>query len=87
MGLFSPKQDPYSSSIFTDQDEQPEAIYPFEDVPESVDLSKLCRACSNGVGDGICNYHRSHLHHAFQRSLKIEQARQELEARHHRIWG
>lgn len=71
MGLFSPKQDPYSSSVFTDQDELPEATYPFGDVPASVDLSKLCRACSNGVGDGICSQHAAHMTRATKRQYHI----------------
>lgn len=37
-------------------EEQPQAHYP--NMPtDGIDLNTLCRACSNGVGDGICSYH------------------------------
>ena len=44
---------------------QPEASYPDWDALD-VDLSKLCRACSGGLGDGICSYHA----HQFRVHLK-----------------
>lgn len=39
--------------------EQPQTEYP---TIEEDDTSKLCRACSGGLGDGICSYHASKFH-------------------------
>jgi hypothetical protein len=48
--------------------EQPQAAYPME---TEQDPSKLCRACSGGVGDGICSYHA----HQFRIQIKKEEKR------------
>jgi len=62
------------SFLFGSQEDEPQAVdiqpavnYPdWDPTEEDVDLSKLCRACSNGAGDGICSYHA----HQMRMSLK-----------------
>jgi hypothetical protein len=77
------RQDPYASSIFKQEQEPyeeegifPEAIYPEGEIPSGVNTNELCRACTNGVGDGMCNYHRSQLDRSQQRHRIIETKRQ-----------
>jgi hypothetical protein len=49
--------------------EQPQAAYPVE--TEQEDTSKLCRACSGGLGDGICSYHA----HQFRIQIRKQEKR------------
>jgi hypothetical protein len=41
-------------------------------IEVEVDPATLCRACTNGYGDGICEYHANHGRRIMQRWDKIE---------------
>lgn len=69
--MFGPKQDPYESSVFTDQDEQPQASYP--EMPEP-DLKECLCITSGGMKE--CSYHANQWERKFQRMDRIETRRE-----------
>lgn len=51
--------------------QEPQAVYPEAEEPLDFDSNSLCRACSGGVGDGICSYHAAKGRAMVQRAKHI----------------
>jgi hypothetical protein len=60
MGLFGKRQEPKQDDVRV---EQPEV--------SQVDTNKICRACTHGIGDGLCSYHTNQWRRVIQRNEKI----------------
>jgi hypothetical protein len=44
-------------------------------IEAEADPNTLCRACTNGAGDGMCEYHANHGRRIMQRWEKLDKKR------------